>query len=52
MLANTVVAMIRELFPNSIDIMAPEKSDLFGPKPILIDNGDERLMYDLLLSPS
>jgi superfamily I DNA/RNA helicase len=51
-LANTIVSMIKELFPNTIDILESERSDLLGPKPILIDNGDERLIYDLLLSPS
>jgi hypothetical protein len=28
------------------------RSNLFGPNPILINNGDERVLFDLLLSPS
>lgn len=39
-LANLIVSMIKELFPNSIDVLESERSDLIGPKPVVIENGN------------
>jgi superfamily I DNA/RNA helicase len=52
MLANAIVSMMKELFPNTIDVLKEERSDLVGPHNYLIDNGDERLIYDLLVGPT
>lgn len=51
MLANAIVSMIKELFPKTIDVMREERSDLMGPYNYIVSNGDERLIYNLLLGP-
>jgi hypothetical protein len=36
-LANSVVSLLELLFPKTIDRLLKEKSDIDGPRPILID---------------
>ena len=49
MLANAVVSMMKELFPKTIDVLKEERSDLIGPSNYLINNGNERYIYALLI---
>ncbi|RIA97760.1 P-loop containing nucleoside triphosphate hydrolase protein [Glomus cerebriforme] len=41
-LANSVVKLIRDFFPNSIDPLSPEHSEVDGPQPIIFDGFQEK----------
>lgn len=46
-LANSVVSLLELLFPKTIDRLLKEKSDIDGPKPILIDQLTPDLLHKL-----
>jgi len=48
-LAAAVVRVIYRLFPNSIDNLPPDAGVLDGPKPVLIEETDTRLLLKLIL---
>lgn len=40
-LAASIVELIQRFFPNSIDKLSPERSEVDGPKPIIVDGFQE-----------
>jgi ATP-dependent exoDNAse (exonuclease V) beta subunit len=40
-LAASVVELIQHFFPNSIDQLSPERSEVDGPQPIIVDGFEE-----------
>jgi hypothetical protein len=52
LMANSIVDAIEQLFPNTIDSLDKEQSDLFGPKGFLIFDENKRFIFDLLENPS
>jgi len=48
-MANSVINLLEIFFPKTIDILAKEKSDFDGPKPIIIDEASgHELLWKLL----
>jgi ATP-dependent exoDNAse (exonuclease V) beta subunit len=43
-LANSIVNLLEELFPSSIDLMPQEVSQKQGPKPFIIDPISDELL--------
>ena len=46
--ANSVVALLELLFPKTIDKLLKEKSDIDGPKPIVIEHSKPQALQGLL----
>jgi superfamily I DNA/RNA helicase len=46
-LANSVVSLLELLFPKTIDKLKKETSDSDGPKPIIINQSNEKLLESL-----
>ncbi|CAD8075657.1 unnamed protein product [Paramecium sonneborni] len=46
-LANSLVSLLEIFFPNTIDKLKKERSNISGPKPILV-NGDKEALFYLL----
>lgn len=47
-LANSVVSSIEILFPKTIDRLKKEVSNLTGPKPMILAEGNEELLFYVL----
>ena len=47
-LANSVVSSIEILFPKTIDRLKKEVSNISGPKPIILADEDEELLFYVL----
>ena len=47
-LANSVVNCIEMFFPNNIDKLKKEKSNISGPKPIILQEGGEDMLFNLI----
>ena len=48
-LANSLVSILELCFPKTIDRLQKEKSNLDGPKPILLEHNDTELLFLVLL---
>ena len=48
-LANSLVSILELCFPKTIDRLKKEKSNLDGPKPMLLDANDAELLFFVLL---
>ena len=47
-MANSIINVIEMFFPETIDILAKEKSNLDGPKPIIINDAGDELLFLVL----
>lgn len=47
-LSNSVISVIEGLFPDSIDVLKKERSNIDGMKPIVIAENDLGFLFDLL----
>lgn len=47
-LANSVISIIEILFPATIDRLKKERSNLNGPKPIILADSDIELLFLVL----
>lgn len=47
-LANSIISIIEILFPATIDRLKKERSDLNGPKPIILSDSDTELLFFVL----
>lgn len=47
-LANSVVSILESCFPKTIDRLQKERSNLDGPKPMLLQRGDVELLFLVL----
>lgn len=47
-LANSLVSALEQFFPKTIDRLKKERSNLVGPKPLLIDHNDVDVLFMLL----
>ena len=52
-MANSVINILEIFFPKTIDILAKERSDLDGPKPIIIaEETHDGLLWEILSGAS
>jgi superfamily I DNA/RNA helicase len=51
-LANSVVSVLEQFFPKSIDRLRKERSNLQGPRPVLVDHSDIEVLFMLLSDQS
>lgn len=47
-MANSVIDLLQNFFPETIDKLKKEKSSIDGPKPIILGQGDPEMLHCLL----
>jgi superfamily I DNA/RNA helicase len=47
-LANSIISVIEVFFPKTIDKLKKERSNLDGPKPIILANNNPELLFLVL----